>query len=126
MGRGRSLPPLTLTSEDREILPGGSRRRKTAQALALRSRIVLRGSSGLTATAIASELNLCIQTVSKWWRRYAVSGVDGLLDEPRPGQPRKLGDADIERVIVGTLESNTTSPKQPSTKIASRTGRPFY
>ena len=90
MGRGRRLPLLTLTIEDRETLQGWSRRRKTAQALALCSRIVLRASTGLTATAIALEQGVCIQTVSKWWRRYAVSGPDSQLDEARPGQPRKL------------------------------------
>jgi transposase len=90
MGRGRSLPRLTLTAEDRETLQGWSRLRKTEQALALRSRIVLRASTGLKATAIALELGVCIQTVSKWWRRYAISGPDRLLDEARSGQPRKL------------------------------------
>ena len=55
MGRGRSLPALVLTDADRATLQGWSRRRKTAQALALRSRIILRGASGLTATALASE-----------------------------------------------------------------------
>jgi transposase len=88
MGRRRSLPALALTEADRATLQGWSRRRKTAQALALRSRIILRGASGLTATALASELGVCIQTVSKWWHRYCDSGPDGLLDEPRPGQPR--------------------------------------
>jgi len=85
MGRRRSLPALVLTTEERDTLQGWARRRKIAQALALRSRIVLRSSAGLTATAIASELSVCIQTVSKWWCRHPASGPDGLLDEPRPG-----------------------------------------
>jgi transposase len=114
---------LTLTAEDRETLQGWSRRRKTAQALALRSRIVLRASMGSTATAIALEQGVCIQTVSKWWRRYAASGPDGLLDEPRPGQPRKLSDADIERVIVRTLERKPDGATHWSTRsMAQATG----
>jgi hypothetical protein len=64
MGRGRSLPALVLSDADRAMLLGWSRRRKTAQALALRSRIILRGASGLTATGLASELGICVQTVS--------------------------------------------------------------
>jgi transposase len=52
-------------------------------------------STGLTATAIAAEIGICIQTASKWWRRHAASGPEGLLDEARPGQPRKLRDADV-------------------------------
>jgi transposase len=114
---------LTLTAEDRETLQGWSRRRKTAQALALRSRIVLRASTGSTATAIALEQGICIQTVSKWWRRYAASGPDGLLDEPRPGQPRKLTDAQIEQVIVRTLESKPKAATHWSTRtMAEATG----
>jgi transposase len=123
MGRGRSLPLLTITAEGRATLQGWSRRRKTAQALALRSRIVLRAATGLTATAVAAELGVCLQTVSKWWRRYAVSGTGGLLDEARPGQPRKLGDADIERVIVRTLESKPDGATHWSTRsMAEATG----
>jgi transposase len=105
MGRGRKLPVLTLTEEDRETLRGWSERRKTAQALALRSRIVMRAAAGGSAAEIAAELKSCPATVRKWWHRFHESGVDGLLDEPRPGQPRKLSDAQIEQVIVRTLES---------------------
>jgi transposase len=123
MVRGRSLPTLALTEEERATLRGCALRRKTAQALALRSRIALRASAGLTATAIASELSVCIQTVSKWWRRYHVSGPDGLLDEPRPGQPRKLTDLQVEQVIVRTLESEPAGATHWSTRsMAQATG----
>src|SRR5271165_3828697 len=99
MRRGRRLPKLELSDEQRTALQGWTRRRKTAQALSMRARIVMRASEGLTATAIARETQACIQTVSKWWRRFDEQGLDGLLDEPRPGQPRKLSDAQIEQVI---------------------------
>src|ERR1035438_5451650 len=98
MRRGRRLPELELSGEQLSTLQGWTRRRKTAQALSLRARIVLRASEGVTATPIAAETHACIQTVSKWWRRFAEQGLDGLLDEPRPGQPRKLSDAQIEAV----------------------------
>ena len=87
----------SLSVEQRSTLLGWTRRRKTAQALSMRARIILRASEGLTATAIASESHACIQTVSKWWRRFDERGLDGLLDEPRPGQPRKLSDAPDRR-----------------------------
>ena len=70
MRRGRRLPELRLSQEQRLTLQGWTRRRKTAQALSMRARIVLRASDGLTATAIAAEVHACIQTVSKWWRRF--------------------------------------------------------
>jgi transposase len=84
---------------------------------------VLRASTGSTATAIAAEMGICIQTVSKWWRCYAASWPDGLLDEARPGQPRKLGDAEIERVIVRTLEGKPEGATHWSTRsMAQATG----
>ena len=123
MRRGRRLPRLELSLEQRSTLQGWTRRRKTAQALSMRARIVLRASEGLTATAIAAEVQACIQTVSKWWRRFDERGLDGLLDEPRPGQPRKLSDAQIEEVIVRTLESKPPAATHWSTRtMAQATG----
>jgi transposase len=114
---------LELSEEQRTTLQGWMRRRKTAQALSLRARIVLRAAEGLTATAIAVETDVCIQTVSKWWRRFDERGLDGLLDEPRPGQPRKLSDAQIEQVIVRTLESKPPAATHWSTRtMAQATG----
>jgi transposase len=123
MRRGRRLPELELSGEQRSTLQGWTRRRTTAQALSMRARIVLRASEGLTATAIAAETHTCIQTVSKWWRRFDERGLDGLLDEPRPGQPRKLSDAQIEQVIVRTLESKPSAATHWSTRtMAQATG----
>ena len=123
MRRGRRLPKLELSEEQRTALQGWTRRRKTAQALSMRARIVLRASEGLTATAIARETQACIQTVSKWWRRFDEQGLDGLLDDPRPGQPRKLSDAQIEQVIVRTLESKPPASTHWSTRtMAAATG----
>jgi transposase len=116
MRRGRRLPELELSEEQRTTLLGWTGRRKTAQALSLRARIVLRACDGLTATAVAAEMHVCLQTVSKWWHRFAVQGLDGLLDEPRPGQPRKLSDAQIEQVIVRTLESKPPASTHWSTR----------
>ena len=120
MRRGRRLPELELSEVERSTLQGWTRRRKTAQALSMRARIVLRAAEGLTATAIAAETHACIQTVSKWWRRFDEQGLDGLLDEPRPGQPRKLSDAEIEQVIVRTLESKPSAATHWSTRTMAR------
>jgi len=107
---------LELSGEQRKTLQGWTRRRKTAQALSMRARIVLRASEEVTATVIAQEMDVCLQTVSKWWRRFDERGVDGLLDEPRPGQPRKLTDAQIEEVLVRTLESQPQAATHWSTR----------
>jgi transposase len=117
MRRGRRLPELQLSEEQRSTLQGWMRRSKTAQALSMRARIVLRASEGLTATAIAAEVHAYIQTVSKWWRRFDEQGLDGLLDAPRSGQPRKLSDRQIEQVIVRTLASKPLAATHWSTRL---------
>ncbi len=102
---GRPLPVLELNAAERAELEGLARRRKTAQAMAMRARIVLGCAGGRANKDVAGELDLDPATVGKWRRRFLLHGVDGLLDEPRSGAPRTLADARIEAVIVRTLES---------------------
>ncbi len=123
MRTGRPLTPLSVTVEDRAQLIGWSKRPKTAQALAMRSRIILLAGDGLSNTVIASRLHAMQRTVSKWRRRYLESGLDGLLDEPRPGTSRKLSDRDMESVLALTLESTPADATHWSTRsMAKRTG----
>lgn len=103
---GRSvLAPLELSAAERAELMSLASRRKTAQALALRARIVLACSEGGENKVVAARLGLDRQTVGKWRRRFVEHRVDGLHDEPRSGAPRTLDDARIEAVIVRTLET---------------------
>jgi transposase len=123
MRKGRPLAPLSVTVEDRAQLVGWSKRPKTAQALAMRSRIVLMAADGLSNTVIAGQLRTMQHTVSKWRRRYLESGLDGLLDEPRPGTSHKLSDLDVERVLTLTLESVPADATHWSTRsLAKRVG----
>jgi transposase len=101
----RQLAPLTLSDEERAELESLTTRRKTAQALALRARIVLTCAEGGQNTEVAAKLGLDRQTVGKWRRRFVEGRVDGLHDEPRSGAPRTIDDARIEAVIVRTLEN---------------------
>ena len=101
---GRPVAEVTLTEEQRETLLRWSRRANSAQALALRCRIVLRAADGLSNTAIAEQLDCHPVTVGKWRSRFVESGLDGLSDEPRPGAPRKIADEQVEAVVVATLE----------------------
>ncbi len=102
------LSPIELSADERVLLESWMRRRTSAQALALRARIVLLAAEGRTNTEIAEELGVARNTVAKWRSRFAEHRLDGLTDEPRPGQPRKISDAVVEEVIVKTLE---TTPK---------------
>jgi transposase len=99
---------LVLTDQEREQLQAWARRRTSAQALAQRARIVLAAAQGLTNSEIAARLSLSRGTAARWRSRFAEQRLDGLLDEPRPGRPRTVTDAQVEQVIVRTLE---TTPK---------------
>jgi transposase len=99
---------VTLTVEERDTLERWSRRRKTAQALAQRARIVLGCAAGDTHTALAGRLGVTKQTVGKWRARFLAMRLQGLFDEPRPGAPRTITDAIVERVLTQTLD--TTPP----------------
>jgi len=117
MPRGRPIPELILSSEERETLQAWVRRPKTAQALALRARIVLACAEGKNNTTVGAALRLCKQTVGKWRGRFVAQRLDGLLDEPRPGAPRQIGDAQVERVITLTLESSPANATHWSTRL---------
>src|SRR3954453_11960808 len=96
---------VELTDEERACLEAWSRRRKTAQALALRSRIVLAAADGAANYEIAEQLGVSRPTVTKWRNRFAQRRLEGLLDEPRPGRPRTGADEQVERIVTTTLES---------------------
>lgn len=123
MARGRPIPPLTVTAEERGALERWTRRRKTAQGLALRARLILGCAEAKTNTAVAAELGISRPTVGKWRRRFLERRLDGLLDEPRPGAPRKIGDEDVERVVTLTLETTPVDATHWSTRsMAHRSG----
>ena len=120
---GRRAAGIEVEGQDRAIFAGWARRPKTAQALAQRAQIILRLGEGHSSSDVAGQLQVHIQTVSKWRERFRVRGVDGLLDEPRPGQPRKVTDAHVEAVIARTLESKPADATHWSTRsMAMATG----
>ena len=114
---------IVLDREEREVLERWVRRPKTSQALAFRCRVVLAAAEGRSSTEIASELGCNLSTVGKWRGRFARRGLDGLHDEPRPGKPRSIADADVERVLVKTLEEQPLAATHWSTRsMAQATG----
>src|SRR5687768_18309908 len=110
------LQPVTLADDERDKLEAWVRRPKTAQRLALRSRIVLAAAAGEANTAIARRLRVTLPTVGKWRGRFLADRLEGLADEPRPGAPRTITDADVEAVVTKTLESKPEHPTHWSTR----------
>lgn len=114
---------VVLDEQEREVLERWARRPKSAQALALRCRIVLAAADGEQSKDIAERLDCTRSTVGKWRGRFADRGLDGLHDKPRPGKPRQITDEDVERVIVKTLEEQPADATHWSTRsMAAATG----
>jgi len=123
MMRRSGLVPLQLTDEERATLERWARRPKSAQALALRCRIVLACAEGGHNTEVAARLGVDRTTVNRWRARFVVDRLEGLSDEPRPGTPRTIDDERVEAVIVKTLEEAPTDATHWSTRsMAKATG----
>jgi len=117
---GRPKAQLVLSDAEREQLLALTLRRKTAQALALRARIVLACAEGQDNNVVAERLRVTPQTVSKWRSRFVHDRLDGLLDAPRPGAPRTIADAQVDAVIARTLESVPADGSHWSTRGMAR------
>jgi transposase len=120
---GRPTKPLDLTPEEIEKLTTLARRRKTSQSMAIRARIVLGCGAGSSNGEVAKRLGVTAATVCKWRERFRQQRLEGLLDEPRPGAPRTITDAQVETVITKTLETMPTNSTHWSTRLmAAETG----
>jgi len=120
MAIGRPTKPLNLTPEEKEKLVLLARRPKSAQAIAMRARIVLGCDEGLRNGAVAKKLHITGATVCKWRERFRVNRLEGLLDEPRPGAPRSITDAQVEQVVTQTLESMPDNSTHWSSRLMAK------
>src|SRR6266581_2076107 len=123
MRTGRPRKPLILTSEERDRLQSLSHRARSQPLLARRARVVLACAEGLANNAAAKRLRCSVGMVNKWRSRYLKERLQGLYDEPRPGAPRKVSDAQIEQIVIKTLESTPRAQTHWSTRgLAQTTG----
>lgn len=118
--RGRPVPPLFLSAEERDYLGRQVRRHRAPRSLSERCRIILRCSEGLSNKAVAGELGFHEHTVGKWRRRFQKDRIDGLLDEPRPGRPRSIEDDQVAEVIERTLRGKPTDATHWSIRSMAR------
>ncbi len=116
MRTGRPKRPLVVSREERETLDSLAHRSRTAPQLARRARIVLACADGLDNKVVAKKLRMTPQTVGRWRRRFIADRLDGLYDEPRPGTPRKITDAQVEAIVIRTLESKPRGATQWSVR----------
>jgi transposase len=112
----RSAAPVHLTDEERSELLVLTRRRKTAQPIALRARIVLACAEGALNKDVAAKLGVSQQTVCKWRQRFVADRVPALYDEPRPGAPRTITDKQVDEVVIATLEKTPQGETHWSTR----------
>src|SRR4051794_7771072 len=94
--RGPKRAEVVLSETERAALEGWTRRPSTANALASRARIVLACAAGGSDVEVAGRLGMNRNPVGKWRKRSLPDGIAGLLDEPRPGRPRSISDAQVE------------------------------
>lgn len=120
---GRPKAELILTDGEREQLTRWARRRKSSQALALRSRIVLACGEGITNKDVAARIGCSAATVTKWRSRFIEHRLDGLVDDPRPGRPPTVTADQVEDVVIATLEQTPSNATHWSrAKMAERSG----
>lgn len=118
--RGFGAVQIELEEAERAELQLRLRRRKTARGDAMRAQIVLLAAEGISNLAIARRLGVTRVTAATWRRRFAAKRLDGLLDEPRPGAPRKIGDEKITAVVTQTLETQPADATHWSTRSMAR------
>ena len=118
--RGRAAVRIELSDVERAELAARARRRKTSRADAMRAEIVLLAAEGMSNVSIAERLGVTRVTVTTWRNRFAHERLDGLLDEPRPGAPRKIGDEKIAEVVTTTLETLPRAATHWSTRSMAR------
>lgn len=123
MRTGRPKQPLILTEEERQRLQSLAHRARSQPALARRARVVLACAEGVDNKTVAGKLRCSPGMVGKWRARFLETRLEGLYDEPRPGAPRKVGDDQVEQVVIQTLESTPRGQTHWSTReLAKATG----
>lgn len=116
MRTGRPKRPVVLTSDERTQLTSLAHRSRSKPWIARRARIILACADGTDNTTVARRLRVAKGTVGTWRARFLEARVDGLYDEPRPGAPRRITDAQVEQVVIRTLETTPVGATHWSTR----------
>ena len=79
---------IVLCNADRRVLEEHARAYTLAHAQVVRAKIVLLAADGVANTVIAERLDVHVDVVSRWRKRFCEKGIDGLADRKRSGRPR--------------------------------------
>src|SRR3954451_9996712 len=121
MSRGPKAVPLDLSQQEQGEIQRLLRRHGTGQALVSRLRIILAcAEPGATNLGVASALKVSRQTVALWRGRFAAGRLEGLVDAPRSGAPRRIDDEAVERLVALTLEEVPRNATHWSTRAMAR------
>ena len=115
---------IRLDPETRATLNGWVHAPSTAQALVLRSQIVLGAAAGHANWQIAAELEVPQITVGKWRRSFAERGLDGLRDAPRSGRPPKHAAAVWQKVQTLACQQPESQGRWSVRTLARKVGLP--
>src|SRR5438067_8887315 len=119
----RPKQPLILTEEEQDRLQSLAHQARSQPLLARRARLVLACAEGLDNKTVARKVRASLGMVGKWRSRFLKARLEGLYDEPRPGAPRTVSDAQVEQVVIQTLESTPRGETHWSTRgLAEATG----
>lgn len=123
MRTGRPKQPLILTPEEQTQLQSLAHRARSQPLLARRARVILACATGLDNQVVARKLRVSLGMVGRWRSRFLKARCEALYDEPRPGAPRSVSDAQVEQVIIQTLETTPRGETHWSTRsLAKATG----
>ncbi len=110
--RGPAPVTVTVSDDERQRLDSWAHRSRSAPQVARRARIILACAAGRSTTSIAKRFHVSRTTVCKWRTRFVRDRLEGLIDEPRPGTPRRITDAQVEQVVIATLETTPRGATQ--------------
>lgn len=117
---GRPTKRVSLTTTEKEELERLSKLKRRARSVAFRAQIILHCAKAKTDTEVARVLRTSNNTVGMWRGRFLQRRIDGLLDDPRPGAPRKIGDQRVEQVVTQTLETAPRGATHWSTRLMAK------
>ena len=117
--RGRPATQISVTDNQLAELNRRVAARKGPADDRLRALIILGCKEGEPGTSIAKRLGITAQTVSKWRRRFADYGLDGLNDEVRSGRPRSISDDVVQEAIDRVRQEKPEDASHWSTRSMS-------